>query len=764
MRMHSHPHLRGIRFALSFGATLCALSIAFASSGAQTPPLAGTVRDMSGTPVPHADVVILGLDRSTTTDDAGRFAFRTLPPGRHELFARQIGYAPARASVVIPESGDTVRVALALRPSTVELAAVQVTATRFSADPLDVTQSTVELSGQELNRNVSGSVAQTLADEPGLAMRYNGPAANLPVVRGLTGDRVLVLHNGERVGDLAAPTPDHALTIDPLAATSIEVVRGPAALLYGSNALGGVVNVISRDIPTAVPNHLEGVVAGQGESVNPGGGISVLATMPLAASVALSVGGNHRSTSDVRMGGGNELLNSFARQSGGHAGLGYVGERISGGLAYQGFRLRYGLPADPADPELLTIEANRQQVSARTDLRFDGTRIPLVRLDATGQWYEHDEIEPDGAIGTHFDLRTQTFSATARSSIGRHVGAFGGSGFFKQYEAIGEEALTPPADSRSLGIYAFHDFPLFHPDTARAVHLHLGARYDHTTVGSKQGDPRFGPPVERRFGTFSGSAGLVFPLGPDVTLNANVARAFRAPTVEELFSDGVHAAAGTFDKGNVDLDAETNTGGELVLRARAARLTAQLSGYYNKITDFITADVVGDTAIVDETDPAIIDTFPLVRYAQDNATLRGAEGQVEVELFPGWVIGGVGDVVRGELDDDTPLPFMPAARLGALVRYQRGGWSGEADYRHGFAQRRVPPAAIPDDPSAVATAAYDLVNFSLGYTLISGGLVHSITGRVDNLFDEEYRDATSRIKRFASNPGRNFALVYKLLF
>jgi len=749
---------------LPYFAAVCALLLVAPIGAAQAPPLAGVVRDIAGAAIPHADVVVLGLDRSTTTDDAGRFAFRTLPPGRHELFARQIGYAPARASVVIPESGDTVRVSIALRPSTVELAAVQVTATRFSADPLDVTQSTVELSGQELNRNVSTSVAQTLADEPGLAMRYNGPAANLPVVRGLTGDRVLVLHNGERVGDLAAPTPDHALTIDPLTATSIEVVRGPAALLYGSNALGGVVNIISRDIPTTVPNHLEGVFAAQGESVNPGGGVSLLGTIPLGRSMALSAGGHHRSSSDVRMGGGDELLNSFARQSGGHAGIGYVGEQLSAGLAYQGFRLRYGLPADPADPELLTIEGKRQQVSGRTDLRFDGTRIPLVRLDATGQWYEHDEIEPDGAIGTHFDLRTQTFSATARSSFSRYVGAFGGSGFFKQYEATGEEALTPPADSRSLGVYAFQDFPLFHADTARAVHLHLGARYDHTTVESKQGDPRFGPPAERRFGTFSGSVGLLFPLGPDVTLNANFARAFRAPTVEELFSNGVHAAAGTFDKGNVDLDAETNTGGELVLRASAARVTAQLSGYYNKINDYITADVVGDTAIVDEADPTIVDTVPLVQYAQDDATLRGLEGQVEVEFAPGWVVGGMGDMVRGELADDRPLSFMPAARLGALTRYQRGGWSAEADYRHGFAQRRVPPPATPDDPSAIPTAAYDLVDLSLGYTLISGGLVHSITARVDNLFDEEYRDATSRIKRFALNPGRNFALVYKLLF
>lgn len=743
-------------------AAICAAAYAFSAlplqaAEVQPPPIVGTVRDSAGAPLPNAQVAVIGLDRVTTTDAGGNFAFGSVPPGRYDVYATLIGYAPARMPVVVPPEGEAIRVEIRMRPSLVRLAAVQVTATRFAADPLDVTQSTVELSGQALNRSLGSSVAQTLSDEPGLAMRYNGPAANMPVVRGLTGDRVLVLQNGERVGDLAAPTPDHALTIDPLTATSIEVVRGPAALLYGSNALGGVVNVISRDIPSSVPNHLEGQFAVQGESVNPGGAVSFGVTAPLGRAIAGTLSANLRDVDDVRMGGGGTLENSSARQSGGQAGLGFVGDRLSGGMAYQGAQFRYGLPADPADPEFIKIDGWRQQVTARGQIRFDGSRIPIIRLDATGQWYEHEEIEPDGEVATHFELKTQTFSATGRTEFGNNPGAIGASGFLRQYDAVGEEALTPPANSRSLGAYVFQDFPLGRADTARVPHLHFGARYDHTRIESETGEPRFGAPATRTFGTFSGSAGVVIPLGSAVSLNANVARAFRAPTVEELFSNGFHAAAGTFDIGDRDLKEETNTGGEVVLRARAARTTAQFSGYYNRIDDYIAVDIVGDTLVDGE-------LLPLNRYTQANATLRGLEGNLEVEVARGFVVGGMGDMVRGSLRDGTPLPFIPAARLGGLARWQRGQLTISGDYRHGFAQNRVPEEAIEDDPSAVATEAYDLVNASVGYTLIGGGFVHSITLRVDNVFDEQYRDATSRIKQFALNPGRNFALVYRVLF
>ncbi|MBA3579050.1 MAG: TonB-dependent receptor [Gemmatimonadaceae bacterium] len=723
------------------------------------PSLGGVVRDTAGTPLPHAQVVIIGLNRGTSTNPSGEFFFDAVTPGRYEVYATLIGYAPSRVAVVVPESSnDPVRITITLRATALQLPGIEITATRVATDPLDLTQSTVELSGQALSRRVSSSVAQTLASEPGVSQRFSGPAANMPVIRGLTDDRIVVLENGERSGDLASSAPDHGVTIDPLRARQIEVVRGPAALQYGNNAIGGVVNVITQEIPTAVPNHVEGYFASQVESVNPGGAFAASATVPLGRAVAINAHGGTRASDDMRVGGGGTLLNSYSRSTNAGAAVGVIRERFTSGLSFAATGFRYGLPGAPEDDELgAFIAGSRQQVTGRTDFRLAGRAVTAIRLDGTLQWYGHNEIEPSGEVGTRFDLKTQTANAIARTRMGSVAGAVGVGGLFKQYAPFGEEALTPAADTRSGGIFVFQDIPLVAGDTAKVPHLHIGARYDTYRMDPKGDDPRFGSPEAREFQNFSGSIGATYPMSSDVSLNANVSRAFRAPTVEELYSNGVHAARGTFEIGNQDLSSETNTGGEILLRIRRPRVSSQLSAFYNRIENYVILDFVRDT-IVDGS------SMPLALYTQGDATLQGFEGEIEAEVFPRIVAGFMGDLVLGRLKSDEPLPFMPATRAGARARYDDGRFSAGFDYRHVFAQDDVPVAATEDDPSAVATAAYDLLDLSAGWTLIRGGLVHNITFRLDNALDKRYREATSRIKHFAFNPGRNVSLVYRVLF
>lgn len=730
-----------------------------ATPPAIAPSLGGVVRDTGGFPLPHAQVVIIGLNRRTSTNTAGEFFFDEVTPGRYEVYATLIGYAPSRVAVVVPDSSEApVRVSITLRATALQLPGIEITATRVATDPLDLTQSTVELSGQALSRRVSTSVAQTLASEPGMTQRYSGPAANMPVIRGLTDDRIVVLENGERSGDLASSAPDHGVTIDPLRATQIEVVRGPAALQYGNNAIGGVVNVITQEIPTTVPNHVEGYFASQLESVNPGGAFAASATVPVARYVAVNAHGGMRRADDTRIGGGGTLLNSDSRSRNAGAALGVIRERFAGGVSFSATDFRYGLPGAEGDDELgAFIRGDRQQLMARSDFRLSGRALTALRLDGAVQWYGHEEIEPDGAVGTRFDLKTQTANAIARTRFGTVSGALGVGGLFKQYAPFGEEALTPAADSRSGGVFLFQDFPLAVGDTAKVPHLHVGARYDLYAIEPGGDDPKFGNPASRRFNNASGSIGITYPIAPDMALNANISRAFRAPTVEELYSNGVHAARGTYEIGNADLNAETNTGGEVLLRVRQPKVSAQLSAFYNRINEYVTLDFVRDT-VVDGS------TMPLALYTQDDATLRGFEGEVEAEVFPDIVLGAMGDLVRGRLESGDPLPFMPAARIGGRARYDDGRLSAGVSFRHVFAQDDVPVAATADDPSAVATASYDLFDLSAGWTLIRGGLVHNITFRVDNAFDKRYREATSRIKHFAFNPGRNVSLVYRVLF
>lgn len=724
------------------------------------PPVVGVVQDSSGAPLPNARVSIASLGIATTTNGEGRFTIASLRPGRYHLTVQLIGYAPAHEDVVVASGGEPVNVTITLHATALSLSAVVVTATPTATDPLNVAQATTELSGDALARKLSSSVAQTLADEPGISVRYNGPAASAPVIRGLQGDRILVLQDGQRTGDLSSAAPDHAVSMDPLAAERIEVVRGPASLLYGNNALGGVVNVISNDIPLAVPSHVEGFLAGQAESVSPGGALSGAITLPAGRSLAVTARGGWRDAQDVRQGGGARLNNTYSRNYYGVAGLGYANGDVGAGAVYRGYRFDYGLPAAPGDDEAgVHIEGHRQEIAAKASLTLPGELLGALDFDGTAQWYSHDEVEASGDIGTSFTLDTRTLDLTGKTRLGPLSGAVGVSGLFKRYTSTGEEALTPAANSDAGGLFIYQELPLVAgaDEDARVPRLQLGGRYDLYRIASLAGDEKFGPARRLDFDSWSGSVGVSIPLGESVSLGASAARAFRAPTVEELFSHAFHAAAGTYDVGNPDLTAETSRGLDGVLRVQSARVDGELAAYYNRIDNYVTVDITGDTTV----DGNVV---PLNRFAQSDATMKGVEGKLEVTVLPQLVLGVMGDVVRGALKNGTPLPFIPAARLGGSARWQARRFSLGGELRHGFAQRRVPPAAAEDDPSAIPTGAYTVLDLSAGYDVALGDRLHSIMLRVDNATDEQYLDATSRIKSFALQPGRNVALVYRVAF
>lgn len=727
------------------------------------PPIAGTVTDSAGTPLPNVQVIVAGMNRSTSTNGDGYFMFRGLPAGRYHLTSLFLGFAPGHADVVVPVTGDTVRVKIVVHPTALQLGGVQVTATPVGTDPRNVTQSASDLSGKALSRAVGPSIAQTLDKEPGVAMRFNGPAATAPVIRGLQGERILVLQDGNRAGDLSSSAADHGVSIDPLTAQRIEVVRGPASLLYGNSALGGVVNVISNDIPTTIPSHIDGYIGTQLESVTPGGGISGGATLPISNGAALVVRGGRRHAEDLRQGGNVKLENSFYRNSYSSLGFAAAGANSNGGFVLRRYDFKYGLPS--AEGEGASIDGNRFEIVGRAELLSESGWLQSIRVNGTAQAYKHDELASTGDINTRFNLNTQTADVLARTQIGGVSGAFGVSGLFKQYDARGEESLTPAANSEGLGVFFYEEIPfgsLSHPDD-RVPRLQVGARYDNYRIKSEGStQPRFGPGVTRKFSAASGSIGLSVPLTNNVSVAMSTARAFRAPSVEEMFSNGFHEAAGSFDRGNRNLADEVNQGFDGILRVHTGKVNGQFSGFYSSISDYITPNIVKDTLIDGEDGPELV---PLNAFSQGDATLRGLEGQVELLLSKQWVVGASGDFVRGSLKaGDEPLPFMPPARIGGNVRWDNGRWSLGGDVRHGFAQDRVPPSAGDDDPSGLATDAYTTLNLNAGLTLPIQSLVHAFTLRIDNVGDVKYRDATSRIKTYALNPGRNISLVYRVLF
>lgn len=740
--------------------------------GTNTAVVSGVVTDSLGRPLSNAQVLLSPGGRGTTTNSAGAFNFRSVPPGRYHLDVSLIGYAPAHASITVAADGEPVMVEIQLHASPLALEGVMVTGTPGASDPLTVARSATQISGRQFDRQLSATVAGMLEHEPGISARYSGPATSAPVIRGLTGERVVMLENGQRTGDLSGSAPDHALSVDPLSATRIEVVRGPASLLYGSGAIGGVVNVIGTDISGHVPSRVEGYVAAQGMTVTPGGAATAQLLVPLSERVVLSGRGGVRRLDDVRIGGGDVLDNSFFNNATANLGLGYVSGRLSGGVAVNAHQFDYGVPFGhshgPADADHdhdhdhdhgehagVDLQGERYDVRVQGGWDPPGTTIRRVDFSGSGQWYEHDEIESDGSIGTTFTLRTQTLDLRADTDLGHLRGTVGLSGLLKQYEPTGEEALTPFARSGNLGLFIFQEMPLVPGahDSEFVPHLQLGGRYDLYDISTETSDD-FGPGRDRTFRAFSGSLGVNFPLPQGVSLGASVSRAFRAPSVEELFSGALHAATGSYDVGNPDLNPEVSVGVEGIVRAHTSSLNALVSAYHNRLSDYIAPEIVGDTTLVDDHGSF---TVPLNRFRQEDATLTGVEGKVEVRAGESLVVGVRGDRVRGRFASGAPLPYMPAARVGGEVRWDDGRFNVGIDALHAFAQRDVPQHEF-------ATDDYTLLNVGAGFSRSAGGLIHNVSLRVENLADVVYREATSRIKELAPNPGRNVSLVYRVLF
>ncbi|MCC7053709.1 MAG: TonB-dependent receptor [Gemmatimonadaceae bacterium] len=718
-----------------------------------TPPIRGVVVDSSGAPLHGAQVVATELQRTVVTDPDGRFTFLGAPVGVVHLTIVHVGHVPAHELVTVPASGDIPPLRIVMRATVLRLIGVQITASPTGSDPLSVTQSTVQVSGKELQRQLGPTIAQTLASEPGIAMRFNGPMANVPVIRGLTGERILTLQDGERVADLASAAPDHAFIADPASAERIEVIRGPASLLYGNAAIGGVVNVISSDIPTSVPSHLSGFVNTQTESVTPGGVSSAAVNIPLSTRFAATLRGTVRRQGSYHVGEGGTQANTDARSWNGTAGLGFVGTSVSAGVVYRQSDFNYGIPFEPGG-EQVRIDGVRRGLQARAGITTGAKALSYLRLDGTAQWYSHDEVAvEDGAIGTSFRLTAQTASATGKTQLGPLSGSVGAQLFRRQYEPLGDEAFTPAADNSNIAAYIYQELPLARGRSEdRTPRLQFGGRYDALSVEARAGtDPRFSVARSRSFRNASGSLGVSLPLVPHVTLSGSLARAFRAPTVEELYANGFHVAVGTFDIGDPDLKVETSTGLDLVLRAQRSRGFVQLSAYRNRIDGYILPIASGVTEVDG-------DTVPLVRIGQRDATLSGFEFSGEAQVLRRVVLGGLADVVRGRGPSGTNLPFIPAARLGGSLRYDTGRWSVGSEVRRVFRQTRVAADNLTDVP----TDSYTLLNLDASLNHASRHLMHALTLRVENLLDARYADATSRIKSFTFNPGRNVSLVYRI--
>jgi iron complex outermembrane recepter protein len=733
---------------LSFGQSVLAGGIGTVSADSAT--IEGLVVDaVSGQPLVGALIRVLGLGRQDVSHEGGEFHLVNLPAGRHTVLFERLGYR-RETRVVVVARGESVSLHVEMRPSAIELPGIVVTGTTRASLGDETVRPANVLSGQELARKVDVTVAGTLQHEPGMAVTSMGPATGRPVIRGLGGDRVLVLEDGVRVGDMSATSADHALSVDPLNAQRIEVVRGPMALLYGSNAIGGVINVIRDEVPVTLPERATGIASLQGQSVNDGvagGGSAQIAV----GNMAVRGEASYRTAGDLRTPAGT-LDNTDLRTYSLSAGASYVGGRGHAGAAYRYYDNAYGIPGGfvGSHPDGVRIEMRRHTLhgSAERRRRFG----PFTSLDVDARYtnYHHRELEATDIIGTEFGLLMATGEVVARHDAWGpfSTGAVGTRFSWQDLQSSGTD--TPPA--RELSGAAF----ILEEREFGRTRLQGGLRLDwHQTRPRPAADLPQQP--ARTFGSVSASLGGVHMLTRHVGFGASVSRAYRTPDMGELYSLGPHLAAYSFEVGNPELDAEIGHGVDVFVRLRGEGFTGEIAGFRNALANYI---YYRDTGTIEERTG-----LPIYRATGADAVLTGAEATASAELVRHFVVNGTLSWVRGTLTTDRqPLPMVPPLRGNVTARYERPAYFAGLTWRGVAAQERV---AVQEFETA--TPGHNVFDLDLGFRWLAIGRVQSLTLRVDNITDELVFDHLSRIRerdtgRRAPGAGRSAGLIYRMLF
>lgn len=678
--------------------------------------------------------------------------------------------------------------ALSEKKGTVSAPQVFVTSSPLGNSGLfDLAQPAGVLSGPELTFRQESTLGETVNQIPGVTSSYFGPNASRPVIRGLDGDRIRILNNGTGIADASSLSFDHAVPSDPLVADRFEVVRGPAALMYGGSAVGGVVNVIDNRVPTEA---IDGI-SGRGE-VRYGGaadersGAAVLEAGH--AGLVLHADAFQRRSGDVRIPGyarsarlraqdpraeeaRDRLPNSSAESSGGSIGASLVGDRGYFGLSFGGFNSNYGTVAE----EDVRIDMQSERIDARGELRDMAGFVSSLKFNANYTDYQHRELE-GSEVGTTFLNKAYEGRIEAlHRPIGRMRGAFGLQFLSSDFSALGDEAFVPNTTTNSAAAFAFEELSF---DRSK---LTFGARVENPRVSSEGGGatdpvlggPRFGEPTSRSFTALSGSVGATHAFTDVFSIAANAAHTERAPTQYELFANGPHLATNQYEIGNRDFGRERSNSIDLQLRAQAGPHSGYVGAFYTRFDNFIglfgtgnTRGKDGELNPVDADNDGIADLSgePILTEAafrQVRAEFRGLEAEGRFRLMDR---GGTlhlrlrGDYTQAtNREDNTPLPRIPPVRLGAGLDYVFNNFGARLDVQYAAAQNRVSPFELPTD-------SYTLVNAMINYRFQAVHMNWDAYARLLNLLDEEARNAASFLKDIAPLPGRGLMLGVRASF
>lgn len=718
------------------------------------------IDEKNNEPLLGVNIILEESKIGAATNNNGEFEFSNLPAGNYKLKFSYIGHKTVIQTVTVPQSGLLV---VQLKEGTVDLQEVVVTGNPFGSDPKQISQSTLSLANLDLQIRNSSTVAEMLNYQPGISMRSNGTATSRPVIRGFSNSRILILENGLRMGDLSNTSDDHGVSSDGGSAERIEVLRGPASLLYGSSAIGGVINIITESIPNFIPGEADGTIQVSSSSVN----------KMLNGSADIHFGvdrfafhGNYfnRTNDDYKDGAGSTVSNSDLSSNGFQFGMSFIPDFGTAGLSFSSYNNNYGIPTEETETSEegegpIKVEMGKKEARILLESSKLDTFIKSFSLKAGYQDYQHKEVlKTTGEVGTSFGLKSLSADLSFKHDLiaDNLQGAFGLWALNQEYTVSGEEAFTPNADYFSLAAYLLEQWKL------DKFNFQFGVRYEMNKINIPSAvisDLLF-PEEEKTFNSFSGSIGIVYSLTDDISIFTNIANAFRAPTIEELSSYAIHEATGTFDIGERNLGNENNYGIDIGFRMRKPHHVVEISGYYNIINDYIFREPLNIFYNPDLTGNPFNDTsgIHVYQYSQTDAKLFGAELKAQYEFTNSISVTTIADYVVGKKQsNDENLPQIPPLRFSIEPRYTND------DYWFGFIwklageQKNIAPFETP-------TKGYGMVDIYGGIKILTGDFVHMLNIKVDNLLDQPYKEHLSAVKNFAYMPGRNFQLNYKFLF
>jgi iron complex outermembrane receptor protein len=629
----------------------------------------------------------------------------------------------------------------------------------------------------------SSTLGDVLSPRPGISATTFAPGASRPVIRGLSGFRVRIQENGIGTGDVSALSDDHAVPIDPMAAGQVEVVRGPATLRYGSQAIGGVVNAVNNRIPTTIPTN--------GILVETRGGFSTVDNGRNGAAIVEAGAGNFvihadtfaRSADDYSIPGGKQA-NTSLDSSGYSLGGSYVFKDGFIGVAYSSFDSTYFIPGIEAAEHKNHIVLNQTKWTSRGEWRVNDFGIEAIRFWFGATDYKHDEVDslPATVIGstflqTTYEARMEAQHLPVKTALGVLRGAVGVQWSDRDLQAAGADGvLLNPTNTQSLAGFVFEELQL-----TKKLRFQAAARVETDDVkGTASTFPgNFLPPppdptqnpAQRNFIPKSISAGFLYDLPYAVVARLTAQHVERAPDATELFYKGPHDSTATFEIGNPNLTIEGANTFELGFKRAKGDFRFDLSVYRTNFTNFIYKRFTGEKCDSDFSSCGPVNgpfgggtELDQIVYSQQDATFTGAEVLTEYDIariWRGvWGIDGQYDFVHAVFKDGTFVPKMPPHRLGGGIYYRDVNWLARVNLLHAFAQHEF---ATFDTP----TPGYNLLNAELSYTTKldrQAGLVPEITVgiRGENLLNDDVRNSVSYKKDEVLLPGTNirvFGLV-----